>query len=212
VADYRDWIAFASLVVSFASFAIAARTLRGPDIKLRPPHVGDVVQTGVWSGEGFPRPWHMQCRLLLVNQGRRAGVLEEFLPQPITVDWKGPRPQNLTVSVSEPYLLRDDGGSPLGTPLVVKDGEIIVVRLDLTLGLMRTGPYNPSHQFAADLRRLRGVRVGFTYTVSTKNGYAVWGEHIDIYFGELKRAAVDAWRANPTLHTRTLEIYEGKEH
>lgn len=204
-------IAFVSLIVSATSLGIALRALlRGPDIRIRPPHVA-AVQTGgsTWAPRaGYPSPWTYQCNLLVVNQGRRAGILEEFLPNPVTVTWKGSPPTMMRVGARAPYLRHPDGG-PVHMPLVVKDGEIVVVRLDLNVTVATTQG-SPAEQFAADLRRFSSFRVEFTYMVSTKKGARLRRGRVDVRLDSLKEAAVNAWREYPVVHARTLQIFYNK--
>jgi hypothetical protein len=157
--------AWASLILSSASLVIALLTfyrveMRGPDISVvapldprqraRPAH-------GTWPG-GLPQPHTVACRLLFVNEGPRAGLVEAlrfepvaFLPHP---------PRILRASLSQ---LHDGQGRAVVMPVVIRDGEVEPKSVTLEFGVSTTQA-GALMDLDHDLRELTAARITYSYT------------------------------------------------
>jgi hypothetical protein len=215
--ELREWVALVALgvsggsfLISAASFAISLRTLlRGPDIRLRKPAVASAVREyNVLGGTGMPELWQYDFHFLIVNQGRRTGVLEQFPSESMTISWDGPDPGSFQIVDLSPTLSDERGTATL--PLVVRDGEIRLGSFRLELRLRETrNMANARERLAKDLSRLKGFRVEYSYFVSTKTAFRKCCSHTDISFDKLKAAALRNWRERQ--YQRAIDILEGRD-
>ncbi len=188
----------ASLTVSWLAFYRVQ--MRGPRIILRPP-VTRATELQTATNNLLPS-FQVQFRLLIVNEGPRAGVLEAFADEPLIYRWIGPRVPSRYQLIMLGGLGDERGG--IQYPVPVNDGEIKRAWFHLHYGPLTT--HVSLNQVAKDLRGLDAVAVEFPYLVSTKRGVRQrWGvvrwdfvaakEQIASQWFDQRRAVPEAERA-----------------
>jgi hypothetical protein len=206
-----DWpallISSASLVISLLTFYRVE--MRGPHITVTSPLENRqkyLADRGTWSG-GFPTPQVIEVRLLIANDGPRAGLLESFNVDAVEFLPHQPRIMRAASSV----LLQSRRGFVL--PLVVRDGEIVPAMVDLEITTANT---NPGHQeqLAHDLRELTRLRVGYSYTSWRRRWLGRLRavrerRHVDIDLADLQAAARKVFAERPD-YRRALDILDGR--
>lgn len=187
------WISVASLAISIITFYLLE--IRGPDITIheleREARYKKDLST--WIADGSFRAV-IECRLLVANEGRKAGVVQKLV---FGVPTFAPhQPRALRALAHPPH---DENGNEIRAPFVLQDGALLsaVVAIDLVVDRDR----DFQQRCAYDLRELDSVSVPFIYAFTSHGSLRQRRGLATVPLEEVRRAVLESWRDMPDART-----------
>jgi hypothetical protein len=197
------WISAASLAISIVTFYLLA--IRGPDVTIHQLTGARYnKELSSWLADGSFRAV-IECRLLIANEGRRAGVLHTLAFGTPTFEPHSPR--ILSADAHGPH---GDDGNEIRAPLVVQDGALLSAVVSIELAVSdRDNDYQ--HRCANDLRELKSVSVPFIYSFGRHGSLRQRRGSASAPLEEVRAAALENWKGMPSAKLGYRILAEGRE-